>query len=413
MRTAFTVLRIQKLKTWGAIAAAGKHNHRERETPNSDASKAAKNQYLVGTSDMDNLAAMKKAIGDQRIRKNAVLGVEMLLSASPEFFRPGAPERAGTYDGSRLEGWKNASMNWLQEKYGNRIVSASLHLDEATPHLHVLLAPLDDRGKLNCRALFGGTRHTLSQLQSEYGAAVAYLGISRGIPNSRATHQEVSQFYALTQGKNIPELPFAHTYKSPEMPGAIARMSDAQLKQYEQKAALNGATAQKDADSAVIAAVHNKNVVLERENLHLKQENSKLVKEKTELQKKMDMLRGIEPGQVLTRLFAATGPYLKESQQYYILPGDRKVEVTNSRWKCDSKRGSGAIDLMMHLRGYSQHNMDKALGELAHAFGQEKVVGEVGSKAMGDIALTVKRAEKMFTPEEKGLRHAQGVNFSR
>ena len=32
----FTVLRIQKLKTWGAIAGAAKHNQRERETPNAD-----------------------------------------------------------------------------------------------------------------------------------------------------------------------------------------------------------------------------------------------------------------------------------------------------------------------------------------------------------------------------------------
>lgn len=40
-------------------------------------------------------------------------------------------------------------MGWLNEKYGNRIVSAILHVDEATPHIHALLVPLDDKGKLN------------------------------------------------------------------------------------------------------------------------------------------------------------------------------------------------------------------------------------------------------------------------
>lgn len=33
MRPAFTVLRIQKLKKWGAIGGSGKHNQRERELP--------------------------------------------------------------------------------------------------------------------------------------------------------------------------------------------------------------------------------------------------------------------------------------------------------------------------------------------------------------------------------------------
>ena len=87
MRPAFTVLRIQKLKTWGAIGGSGKHNQRERETPNADAARTAENRTVVGSADSDSVAQVKEAIGTQRIRKNAVLGVEMLLSASPEYFR--------------------------------------------------------------------------------------------------------------------------------------------------------------------------------------------------------------------------------------------------------------------------------------------------------------------------------------
>lgn len=98
----FTVLRIQKLKTWGDIAGAGKHNQRERETPNADTARTTANQHLVGTPGMDNVANVKKAIEIQRGRKNAVLGVEMLLSASPAYFRPENPGLAGTYDITRL-----------------------------------------------------------------------------------------------------------------------------------------------------------------------------------------------------------------------------------------------------------------------------------------------------------------------
>ena len=54
----FTVLRIQKLKTWADIAGAGKHNQRERETPNADIARTTANQHLVGTPGMDNVAVL-------------------------------------------------------------------------------------------------------------------------------------------------------------------------------------------------------------------------------------------------------------------------------------------------------------------------------------------------------------------
>lgn len=84
----FTVLRIKKLKTWDDIAGAGKHNQRERETPHADTARGAANQHLVGAQGMDNVATVKQAIRTQRVRKNAVLGVEMLLSSRPSYFRP-------------------------------------------------------------------------------------------------------------------------------------------------------------------------------------------------------------------------------------------------------------------------------------------------------------------------------------
>ena len=397
----FTVLRIQKLKTWGDIAGAGKHNQRERETPNADTARTTANQHLVGTPGMDNVATVKQVIGTQRVRKNAVLGVEMLLSASPAYFRPENPGMAGTYDTTRLQNWKEATMSWLNEKYGNRIVSAILHVDEATPHIHALLVPLDDKGKLNCRSLFGGTRHTLSRLQTKYGEAVSSLGIDRGVENSRATHQKVSQFYTLTQGQVAPEVPLAQKYTPLQMPGKVARMSDDSLKNYARNAAVSGAKAQQEAVSELVSAVHNKNAMLEREVLRLKQANSKLAQEKTELQKRMDVLRGVEPGAVLSRMFNAKGPYKKEGQQYFILPDKREVSVNDSRWNVDGRRGKGAIDLVMTLRGYGQHEMRKVVGELAHVFDNERVVGEVAGKAFDEAAFTVKNAAKELAPQKR------------
>ena len=170
------------------------HTIRERDTPN--ANPEIKNIRIIGASDNIDLATLvREKIGKQKIRSNAVLAVEMLLSASASYFRPQAPHEAGIYDKQRLENFVEATVNWLHSSWGERIVRAELHLDEITPHIHPYLVPLDERGKLNCRGLFGG-RIKLSQLQDSFGNAVGHLGISRGIKGSTATYTTLKKYYA-------------------------------------------------------------------------------------------------------------------------------------------------------------------------------------------------------------------------
>lgn len=64
-----------------------------------------------------------------------------------------------------------------------------------TPHIHAYLVPLDERGKLNCKALFG-TRVKMYGLQDSFAAAVAHLGIVRGVKGSVATHEKVRKYYS-------------------------------------------------------------------------------------------------------------------------------------------------------------------------------------------------------------------------
>lgn len=70
--------------------------------------------------------------------------VQMVLSASPEYFRDD-PEDRGSWDDDRLKVWKSKTMDWLLSEYGGDLAHASLHLDEDTPHIHVLIVPTYDR----------------------------------------------------------------------------------------------------------------------------------------------------------------------------------------------------------------------------------------------------------------------------
>ena len=190
------IARIAKLNS-GNINSSEQHTKRVRETPN--ANPEIQNIRFIGqpeTRDCPNLdSIVRERIGEQTIRKNAVLCVEMLLTASPEYFRPDAPGQAGYYQQQRLEDFQQTVHQWLDEKYGDRIVRAELHLDEATPHIHAYLVPLDERGKLNCRGLFGG-REKMSKFQDSYAEAMSPLGLERGIKGSRAKHTSVKQYYA-------------------------------------------------------------------------------------------------------------------------------------------------------------------------------------------------------------------------
>ena len=83
------------------------------------------------------------------------------------------------------------------QEYGREnIAHLRLHGDERTPHLTGYVVPLDpDTGHLNARRWIGGAARCRQQ-QTDYAAAVAPLGLSRGIEGSTATHERVRRHYA-------------------------------------------------------------------------------------------------------------------------------------------------------------------------------------------------------------------------
>ncbi|MGD1875838.1 MAG: MobV family relaxase [Mastigocoleus sp.] len=198
----FAICRIQKIKSWGALKFNFSHTARTRETPN--ANQDVTNKAIIDNYNYINLETLvRDKIGSQKIRSNAVLAVEILLSASADYFRPHAPNEAGIYDKQRLNKFVNATVKWLQTSWGEKVVQAQLHLDEMTPHIHAYLVPLDERGKLNCKALFG-TRSKMYQLQDSFANAVKHLGISRGIKGSTATYEKVRKYYgAVNQDSSV------------------------------------------------------------------------------------------------------------------------------------------------------------------------------------------------------------------
>jgi hypothetical protein len=209
------IFRTQKLKTWGRIDAAVGHNERTRETANA-ASRVDNIVLRKPPIGITAGGAVREIIGDQTIRKNAVLAVEVVYSASPCYFRPGRPDQAGEWDESQLLRWRQAAEAWISLEFPHAI-SVVLHLDEATPHYQIIDVPLDTAGKLSCKTKFGGSI-VLAGWQDRAAACVAHLGIERGERGSLAKHQSIRQFYAAVNATVEDLNPKSRPLPPPELP---------------------------------------------------------------------------------------------------------------------------------------------------------------------------------------------------
>lgn len=185
----YAILRVAKIKTKGHLGAALAHNFRERHTANADAARQGDNTVLKGPGNGQDVIAAWEARAPEKIRKNAVHALEYFVGASPE--------KMANMNRSQQDAYFRKALDWFEARHGaDNVLSAVIHRDETTPHLQLLVIPLDHRGKLNARELVGG-KATLSKMQTDFAREVGQnFGLERGRERSQATHQTIKEYYA-------------------------------------------------------------------------------------------------------------------------------------------------------------------------------------------------------------------------
>lgn len=210
----YAILRTAKLKTAGNCGGLNNHLERKMEVPNADKDLSYLNKRHIGSGDLAaDVSARIKTVGIDKPRKNAVLAIEHLMTASPEAFeftkqkdpQTGKPTLMGAKE--TKERWQTFEKNcyqWLKEQYGKEnIINFTTHLDEQTPHIHAVVVPIDAKGKLNCRSYLGG-REKMRALQDSFAKQHTQIGLERGIKGSKSHHMEVKQFYSqIKQSKGL------------------------------------------------------------------------------------------------------------------------------------------------------------------------------------------------------------------
>ena len=180
---------------------------------------------------LDAVRHQKDADGNEyerKIRKGQICCIEIRLSASVEGM-------AEIIEQGRLMEWCRESIKWAQKEHGKEnIVSAVLHMDEETPHLHVSLVPVvsgeskkqrttkkraakdtekaekngEEVPKKKRRYKKKATVETLrlcaddvmtqwdlKRRHTEYAVAMAPFGLERGEEGSPAKHKDLARYY--------------------------------------------------------------------------------------------------------------------------------------------------------------------------------------------------------------------------
>lgn len=189
------VLRVGKVKTADKIKQILNHNFRLVAVPNANPEQSKNNFNLRKVDDVRqhiDLAFFTDDAIHKKRRKDAVLCMDYLISASPDFFKTNSPI-------TQMRFFEEMT-DWLKKRHGaENVLSVNIHYDETTPHMHALVIPTDPRtGKLSCDYHMGN-KTKMRQMQTDIAQAAAKFGLERGESGSKAKHTSIKKFYGLVE----------------------------------------------------------------------------------------------------------------------------------------------------------------------------------------------------------------------
>lgn len=199
-------------------ADTGASDHIERKTipKNADPTRTCLNRELVEFPDgvTNRTEAINHRIRTAGIKRkitpDQVRAIRIVLSGTHE-------DMMKVQDEGRLNEWCADNLQWLHRTFGREnTVSAVLHMDEHTPHIHATVVPIvtGERRKAKKKQQVEGkrtyrkktdavrlcaddvlTREKLSAYHDSYAEAMAKYGLQRGIRGSEARHTTTAQYY--------------------------------------------------------------------------------------------------------------------------------------------------------------------------------------------------------------------------
>lgn len=182
------VKKIAKVHDVGGIQIHVNREKQSRTNPDIKTENTANNYALKNTDNF--VFAVEKNIAERvkrKLRPDAVRAVGLLFSASGDFFQ--------NCDLKKEKDYFKDCLSWAEKYFGaENIISAVVHKDEKTPHMHVMLTPITKDNRLSARDWLGGPKK-LIELQDDFFESVSKKwGLERGDKDKKAKHLNEVEF---------------------------------------------------------------------------------------------------------------------------------------------------------------------------------------------------------------------------
>ena len=185
----FAILRFAKYKG-PEISNIEAHNERTKDeyasNPDIDKSRSCLNFHLL-EPEHKYRAEAERQIKDAgcRTRSDSVRLVEALVTATPEFFK--GKKKA------EIKAYFQEALDFIREHQDQKtIISAVVHMDEKTPHMHLSFVPLTEDGRLSAKEIVGNKKK-LTQWQDRFWEHMVnkYPNLERGESASKTGRNHI------------------------------------------------------------------------------------------------------------------------------------------------------------------------------------------------------------------------------
>lgn len=127
--------------------------------------------------------------GKRKIRNDAVKYLKTVLTGSHEDMKEIFK------DGEKAKEWIRANGKFIENEFGKEnIVRFTLHMDEKTPHIHVVTVPLTKDGRLSAKEVMGN-KDKLQDRQDRYAELMKPFNLQRGEKNTGIKHEDAKEYY--------------------------------------------------------------------------------------------------------------------------------------------------------------------------------------------------------------------------
>ena len=293
------------------------------------------------------------------------------------------------------------SLDFIEKRYGKEnMVSATIHYDEKTPHMHVNFVPVTGDGRLSARDLFSPAK--LRKLQDDYNRTCRENGydLERGELHSKKEHLSVDEFKVQT--------------RYDELKGKQAELE--RLEGIDKKASLQAEKGRLTYSTKEVDAIKDQNRSLKVDGYNKDKQIADLNHEVSRLQNRLsraqsdlkeikaplDRLKDLESETKALQAYSERRPAMQQDMQSFHSRkeqayqfGDRFVEL-KTKYQQITTEHHKSIEKTKDLEGRVQE-CDKSVSDL----GQRRVDLDASWKRLEDLEGQLEDAKGIFKGKQR------------